>query len=89
MDVDGCLWVAHWGGAKVTRWDPLSGRLLSTISVPVSNVTSCAFGGSRRDQLFVTTAVDDAKVASEPEAGFVFRVDVGTAGPKLESFKGA
>ena len=89
MDVDGCLWVAHWGGAKVTRWDPLLGRLLSTISVPVSNVTSCAFGGPRRDQLFITTAVDEAKGASEPEAGFVFRIDVGTSGPKLASFAGA
>ncbi|MEO6003950.1 MAG: SMP-30/gluconolactonase/LRE family protein [Opitutus sp.] len=89
MDVDGCLWVAHWGGAKVTRWDPVAGKLLSTISLPVANVTSCAFGGPRRDQLFVTTAVDEGKEKSEPEAGYVFRIDVGTTGPKLASFTGA
>ena len=23
IDEDGCLWIAHWGGSKITRWNPL------------------------------------------------------------------
>ncbi|MDI1334916.1 MAG: SMP-30/gluconolactonase/LRE family protein [Lacunisphaera sp.] len=88
LDVEGCLWVAHWGAAKLTRWEPRSGRLLRTVALPVSNVTSCAFGGERRDQLFITTAVDDSRGDGEPEAGFVFRIDPGTSGPLPASFAG-
>ena len=88
MDVEGCLWVAHWGAGKVTRWEPETARLLSTISLPVANVTSCAFGGARRDQLFITTAVDDSRPGSEPEAGYLFRIEPGVTGPELASFAG-
>jgi len=50
-------------------------------------VTSCAFGGPKRDQLFITTAIEDKR--SEPEAGFLFRADVGVVGPELPLFAGA
>ena len=86
MDVEGCLWVAHWGGGKITRWNPVSGQLVDTVRLPVANVTSCAFGGPRRDQLFVTTAVNPKSSTPEPEAGFVFRIDPGTVGPVLATF---
>jgi sugar lactone lactonase YvrE len=88
MDGEGGLWVAHWGAAKVTRWDPVAGKLLGTVVLPVSNVTSCAFGGVKREQLFITTAVDDSRAGAEPEAGFLFRLDPGTCGPELTSFAG-
>jgi sugar lactone lactonase YvrE len=51
-------------------------------------VTSCAFGGVRRDQLFITTAVDEQRVGLEPEAGFLFRIDPGITGLELASFAG-
>jgi sugar lactone lactonase YvrE len=88
MDVEGGLWIAHWGAAKVTRWEPVAGKLLGTVSLPVSNVTSCAFGGPKRDQLFITTAVDDNQAGAEPEAGHLFRIDPGVTGPALLSFAG-
>lgn len=88
MDAEGCLWVAHWGAAKVTRWEPTTGRLLRTVKLPVANVTSCAFGGVGRDQLYVTSAVDDSRAGAEPEAGFLFRIDPGTVGPELPNFAG-
>jgi sugar lactone lactonase YvrE len=87
-DAEGHLWVAHWGGGKVTRWDVDQRRLLRTVSVPVRNVTSCAFGGPRRDQLFITTAFDDDSAPREPEAGYIFRVDPNTEGLDLASFAG-
>ena len=88
MDAEGHLWVAHWGGAKVTRWDVRVGRLLRTVALPVRHVTSCAFGGPRRDQLFITTAFGDSPTPEEPEAGFVFRIDPQTTGPELATFAG-
>ena len=39
------IWVAHWAGGCVTRWDPNNGKLLRTVKLPVTKVTSVAFGG--------------------------------------------
>ncbi len=80
MDAEGCLWLAHWGAGKLTRWDPAKGKLLRTVPLPVSNVTSCAFGGAKLDRLFITTAVDPDAKKPEPEAGFTFCLDPGVAG---------
>ncbi len=33
-DQDGMLWVAMWGGAKITRWNPVTGNLLESIPFP-------------------------------------------------------
>jgi len=89
MDAEGNLWVAHWGAAKVTRWDPRRHRLLETVTLPVRNITSCAFGGARLEHLFITSAMDPEKSTLEPEAGYVFRLDPGTAGAVVASFAGA
>lgn len=88
MDAEDCLWIAHWGASKVTRWKPETATLLQTISLPVANVTSCAFGGEELDQLYITTAIDDGRMALEPEGGFLFRVDPKVTGPKLANFAG-
>ena len=88
MDAEGCLWLAHWGAAKLTRWDPRAGRCLLTVPLPVRNVTSCAFGGPKLDRLFITTAKDDENPAPEPEAGFVFCVDPGVTGVAVPEYAG-
>jgi sugar lactone lactonase YvrE len=64
-------------------------RLLETISLPVRNVTSCAFGGAQLNQLFITTAKDEKSAVVEPEAGYIFRLDPGTTGPELPGFAGS
>lgn len=49
IDARGNLWVAHWGGGRVTCYDPVAGRAVLEVRVPgVSRVTSCAFGGCVR-----------------------------------------
>ena len=56
IDSEGKLWIAHWGGYGVYRWDPDNGELLGKIEVPAPNVTSCAFGGNKLQTLYITTA---------------------------------
>lgn len=77
IDREGCLWIAHWDGWQVTRWDPETGRKLHSIRLPVSRVTSCAFGGEDQQDLYITSArtgLSEAELARQPLAGAVFVV---------------
>ena len=90
IDDDGCLWVAMWGGARVLRVSP-GGEILATVRLPVSQVSSCTFGGAGLDVLYITTARegfgpdDDAR---EPLAGCLFQVRPGVRGFPPAPFAG-
>jgi sugar lactone lactonase YvrE len=76
-DAQGRLWVALWGGAKLTRWNPASGQLLEEIPLPALNVSSCVFGGPHLTDLYVTTArkgMDADQLAKYPFSGGLFRI---------------
>jgi sugar lactone lactonase YvrE len=91
IDADGMLWVAHWGGGRITRWNPKTGRLLRTCRLPISLVTSCAFGGPNLDELFITSARDSLtpqQLARESLAGGLFRMRPGVTGLADRSFAG-
>lgn len=91
LDAEGMLWVAHFYGGRVTRWNPVTGTLLEQIMLPVPNVTACAFGGVELDQLFITTAraaMDNAALAAHPQAGGVFVVRPGVRGVSAPAFAG-
>lgn len=91
IDVEGNLWIAFWGGGCVACWDPVGARLLDTLRVPVSQVTTCTFGGPQLDTLFITTAacrLSEADKRTQPEAGFVFVAEVGTRGFPADCFSG-
>ena len=81
VDSEGCLWVALWDGSCVRRYSP-SGELLRQLDLPVSRVTSCAFGGSDIDRLFITTAATgiDTDDPSAALAGALFVADAGVRG---------
>lgn len=84
MDEEGMLWVAHWGGGFVGRYDPRSGALLARVEVPASQTTSCCFGGIGGRTLFITTAAVGKE--NEPHAGKVFAVELpvgGAASPRF------
>ncbi len=90
IDAEGMLWIALFGGGCVTRWDPLTGRMLDRLALPCRQVTSCCFGGPNFDQLFVTTArreMDAAAIAAEPLAGGLFQADVGVKGLPADCFQ--
>jgi sugar lactone lactonase YvrE len=79
IDEDGLLWVAHWGGFGVYVWDPETGRLVDKIEVPVPLAASCAFGGEKRDVLYITTArsgLTEAERARYPSSGSLFSVKI-------------
>ncbi len=90
-DAEGMLWVALWGGARLTRWDPSTGQLLAEIPVPALNVTSCAFGGADLTDLYVTTArkgMDADQLKRLPLSGGLFRIETGVKGTPTFSFGG-
>lgn len=90
IDEEGMLWIAHWGCGKVSRWNPLTGALLDTISVPAPNVTSVAFGGAEKDILFITTARNWMQEGDEeryPLAGGLFAIKPGVRGIQTYTFK--
>ena len=91
VSVDGTLWVAHWGGARVTRWHPDSGALLQTIAVPANLTTSCAFAGPALDDLYITTARYHEPItalAAQPLAGALCRYRTDTRGRPATVFPG-
>ena len=89
MDEEGMLWIAQWGGFGVYRWDPIKGQMLDRIDVPVPQVSSCAFGGHNRKQLFITTARENMSaddVAKFPLSGNVFIAEPGVKGIPVHKF---
>ncbi len=90
IDDEGCLWVALWGGSAVHRYAP-DGRLDTVVSLPCTQVTSCAFGGAGLDELYITTSslgLSAEEIAAQPFAGRLFLLRPGVTGPAAVSFKG-
>jgi sugar lactone lactonase YvrE len=90
LDADGCLWVALWGGGAVHRYTP-DGTLDTVVTVPTTYPTSCAFGGSDLQDLFVTTAaikLSERERGEQPQAGGIFAARPGVAGRRAHRFKG-
>lgn len=92
MDTEGMLWIAHFGGGCVSRRNPETGEALLKIELPVKQVTSCAFGGERLNDLYITTAakeLSEEEMREQPHAGYTFVVkDVGYEGYRPFEFGG-
>jgi sugar lactone lactonase YvrE len=82
IDVDGCMWSAHWGAGRVVRYTP-DGRIDRILEVPTCQPTCVCFGGPDLDVLCVTTAregLDGSTLHAEPHAGGVFLYRPGVQG---------
>jgi sugar lactone lactonase YvrE len=55
IDADGYLWNCRFGGGCVVRVAP-DGRIDRVLEMPVSNITTCEFGGPDLATLYITTA---------------------------------
>ena len=75
-DVEGNLWIAMWGGAQITRWNPNTGQLLEQIPVPALQPSCTVFGGKDLNELYVTSArkgMSEADLQKYPLSGGLFR----------------
>jgi xylono-1,5-lactonase len=84
-DNEGGIWIAHWDGARVSRFTP-DGALDRSIPLPVSRPTSCVFAGVALDRMFVTSAAIGRE--DEPLAGGLFEVEAGVRGAPSFAFAG-
>jgi len=76
VDAQGYVWIAHWGGSRVSRFSP-DGKLDRVIALPASQITNVTFAGPNLDRMFVTSAADGLDRSKEPLAGALFEVDAG------------
>ena len=82
-DTDGNLWIALWGGAQVTKWNPQTGSLLEQIPVPALQTSSCIFGGKDMNELYITSArkgMGEENLKKYPLSGGVFKVETKATG---------
>lgn len=89
IDTEGKLWIAHFGGWKVSRIDPDTGKTLLEVHLPCAQVSSCCFGGKHLDELYITTAsvgLTETERKDQPLAGCLFRVKPGVIGTRLNKF---
>jgi sugar lactone lactonase YvrE len=90
VDGEGFIWSAHWGGSRITRYDP-DGRIERQIKVPVANPTCLAFAGRDLDELYITTAwfmLSDQDRKAQPTAGDLFRIKTDVTGLAEPAFAG-
>jgi xylono-1,5-lactonase len=84
-DAEGGVWVAHWDGARVSRFTP-RGELERSIELPTPRITSCVFAGENLERMFVTSA--SVGLEGDPLAGALFEVEPGVRGAYQYLFGG-
>ena len=85
VDAQGHLWVAHWGGGRISRFNP-DGAFDRSIDLPARQVTNICFGGADLDRMFVTSAA--IGLVDSPYDGSLFEVDAGVKGLPTGLFAG-
>ena len=87
-DTDGNLWIAMWGGAQVTKWNPNTGKLLDQVAVPALHTSCPVFGGKDLNELYITSARKDMSaedLIKYPLSGGLFKVETKVVG--MPTFK--
>jgi sugar lactone lactonase YvrE len=91
IDSEGMLWIAHWDGWQVTRWNPLTGEKLQSVTLPAARITSCTFGGEHMQDLYITSArigLSEEQLMQQPLAGSLFVIrDSGFSGMQPFEFE--
>lgn len=85
VDAEGHLWVAHWGGGRVSRFTP-DGKLDRSIALPAKQVTNICFAGEALDRMFVSSAATGLP-ESEYDGAF-FEVFSGVKGLSSHPYTG-
>jgi xylono-1,5-lactonase len=85
VDAQDGLWIAHWGGGRISRFRP-DASLDRSIALPATNITSITFAGDNLDRMFVTSAALGCE--DEAHAGALFEVMAGVNGLPTGRFAG-
>ena len=88
-DTHGNLWIALWGGAQITKWNPSTGKLLEQIPVPALQTSSCVFGGKDMNELYITSArksMSETDLKKYPLSGGLFKVITNVVGMNTFEF---
>ena len=85
VDAEGGLWVAHWGGGRISRFDP-AGKVERSIPLPAQQITNITFAGPDFARMFVTSAAKGLP-ASDFD-GALFEVESGVRGLPTHEFAG-
>lgn len=85
MDAAGYVWNARWGGNCIIRFAP-DGSVDRVIDVPLSQPTSCVFGGPDMTTLFVTSA--RPAIGALDLDGCVLQAETGIKGMRSDRFDG-
>ena len=70
VDREGFLWIAHWDGSCLSRWDE-QGQLVDVIEVPVTRPTSLTMN-LEESEIFVTSASTELGDQEGIDQGFIF-----------------
>jgi sugar lactone lactonase YvrE len=87
VDTEDGIWLALYGGSAVHHYDA-TGTLVDIVELPVTNVTSCTFGGDDFSTLYITTSRESLGPADQPSAGSIFQVGTGVTGTVTRAFAG-
>ena len=88
-DTKNNLWVCHYAGGCISVYN-LKGKKIHKINLPAKNITNCTFGGSKYNQLYVSTARKDLKIKDinkYPLSGSLFKMRTNIKGKSTQSFK--
>jgi sugar lactone lactonase YvrE len=89
IDHNGCLWNARFGGGCVLRITP-QGKVDRVLRLPVSNPTSCTFGGKEGKKLFITSArfaLSAEQLSRNPHEGALLAVELEIGGKPEHRFR--
>lgn len=90
IDAEDCLWNARFAGGCLVRLAP-DGRVLRRVELPVTNPTSCCFGGPDLATLYVTSArfsLSAEQLARNPFEGALLALEPGVRGTASTRFAG-
>lgn len=85
VDSEGYLWNCRYGGKCIVRVAP-DGVVNEVVEMPVTNITSCTFGGADYKTLYITTASAGAP-AEDRLSGGLFALQTDAAGQPENRFR--
>jgi sugar lactone lactonase YvrE len=87
MDADGYIWNARWGGSCLIRFAP-DGSVDRIVELPVTQPTSCVFGGPDLKTLYITSASVGLDGNGNDLEGALLAIETDVAGQVCTRFAG-